>query len=283
MSVAMPPRDRGAPRAVSLVALAGILKVCTVAAQVPVTPAAPDGYLAYTGTATLRHAPRFVYGERHVLEYRGGSLVARVVLYTCADGAPFARKIVDYVDRVAPDFELDDASHGLREGVRSAAGGRAVFFRQSSGEAERSAPVPAISPGLANPGLVIDAGFDEFVRGNWTRLLAGESLRMHFLVPSRLQAIDFQVQHLRSEVSDGRPAEIFRLTLSGFWGWILPSIDVTYGADDRVLLRYDGLSDLRDGSNDNYKVLIRFPSTDRRSSSAAAMQAARTARLAPCR
>jgi hypothetical protein len=66
-------------------------------------------------------------------------------------------------------------------------------------------------------------------------------------------------------------------------GWILPAIDVSYAAADHILLRYDGLSDLRSASNDNYQVIISFPAKDRHASTADALEAARAAPLAACR
>jgi hypothetical protein len=246
-------------------------------AAAPRLSAPADGYLSYSGTATDRNNSRFVYGERHVLEFHRGAIVNRVVLYTCADGSPFARKVVSYMTPTAPDFELEDDSSGLREGVRGASSGRVVFFRQNGSSQEKSAPLPP------TPGLVIDAGFDEFVRANWSRLMSGQSMRFHFLVPSRLESISFQVQHLRKDRIDGVPVEVVRLKLSGMLGWILPSIDVSYAAAEHVLLRYDGLSDLRDASNDNYQVIIDFPAKDRHAGTADALESARTAPLAACR
>ncbi len=243
-----------------------------------VSGSAPDDrYLSYSGTATARHSAKFLYSEHHMLRYHDGRLAERVVLYTCRDGSPFARKTVSYVDAFAPDFLLEIASTGMREGVRTVGNQRSVFFQVDRGEPEKTSPLPTIH------GLVADAGFDEFVRARWQDLMSGKSQELHFLVPSRLEEIGFQAQHLRSETVDGVSAEVFRLKLAGFWGWILPGIDVSYGADDHTLMRYDGLSDLRDASGNNFQTQINFPSNERAPSSAAAMTEARQANLAPCR
>jgi hypothetical protein len=240
-------------------------------------PAAADRYLQYSGTATVRHSSEFLYGERHVLHYRGGRLADRVVLYTCSDGSAFARKTVLYVDPLAPDFLLEDAANGMREGVRSEPGGRIVFFRLHASEAERSAPVPPVS------GLVADAGFDEFVHSHWQQLVGDAALQMPFLVPSRLEDYGFQVQHLRADRVGDTPSEVFRLRLSGFWGWFLRGIDVYYSSADHVLVRYDGLSDLRDAAGDPFRTEIAFPPDARRAASDVELTAARQVPLRPCR
>ena len=113
--------------------------------------------------------------------------------------------------------------------------------------------------------------------------MAGQSLRMNFLVPSRLEEYSFKVQRLRSDTVDGRTVEIFRLNLSGVLGWITPNIDVYYDDKDKTLIRYVGLSDLRDASNDNFKARIEFRPDERTGSDEQGMKSALTAPLAPCR
>ena len=255
--------------------ISGFFCGCLLAGAAWATPS--DGYFTSSGIATARHASAFLYGERHVLHYQGGRLVERGVLYTCRDGRPFARKVVQYVDSSAPDFDLEDAATGLREGIRSDPGGRTVFFRASQSDPDKSGPLPRVN------GLVADAGFDEFVRGNWQRLLSDQTLQMRFLVPSRLDDYAFQVQHLRSEAYAGIPTEVFRLRLSGFWGWFLPAIDVYYGAADHVLVHYDGLSDLRNAAGDNFQAELTFKPADRQDSDERAMQELRAAPLAASR
>jgi hypothetical protein len=236
----------------------------------------PDTYLSYSGTAIALHSATFLYGERHALHYHENRIVERVVLYTCSDGSAFARKNVAYVDPLAPDFLLEDIANGLREGVRSADGRRSAFFRADRASAEQSAPLPQV------PDLVADAGFDEFIGANWQRLLEDKPLQLRFLVPSRLKDYTFQAQHLRRETLEGTQSEVFRLRLAGIGGWLLSSIDVYYSAAEHVLLRYEGLSDLRDASGANFKTQIDFKLSERKPSNAQAMSDARQAPLKAC-
>lgn len=238
--------------------------------------AGTDSYLRYAGSASVRHSTQFLYGEQHVLHYHAGLLTERVVLYTCHDGSAFARKSVRYVDPLAPDFLLENADSGMREGIRSGPADRIVFFRLRAADTEKSAVLPRLN------GLVADAGFDEFVRANWQRLIGADALAMPFVVPSRLQVYGFQVQHLRSETLDGVASEVFRLRLAGLWGWLLRGIDVYYSSAGHLLVRYDGLSDLRDGAGDPFRVEIAFPAAARRAASEADLRAAREVALHRC-
>jgi hypothetical protein len=211
-----------------------------------------------------------------VLAYRAGRLSERLVLYTCPNGVAFARKKVTYVDSQVPDFFFADAANGMQEGIQLQRGERYVFFRANHTETEKSAPLPRVA------GLVADAGFDEFIRAHWSALMNGSEVPLHFLVPSRLQAISFQVQHLRTDHVDGKPAEVFRLKLTGLLGFFLTGIDVTYDSAQHVLIRFDGISDVCDASGDNLQANIVFPLKDRRPSSAQAFADAENASIAPC-
>jgi hypothetical protein len=259
-----------------LLTLSFVLAGALAAAPSEAAPAPPgDGYVAYFGTATARDSAKVLYEEHHVLHYQGGRLTERVVLYTCKNGAPFARKTVAYVDPIAPNFDLADATNGMHEGIRGEAPARVVFYGSST-EPEKSAPLPAVS------GLVADAGFDDYLLLHWDELIAGHSLKMAFLLPSRLADYTFQVQRLRDDRIDGVPVDVFRLKVSGVLGWVLPAIDVAYGSADRLLMRFDGLSDLRDKSNNNLLAIINFHAADRHPSDEQAMASARQAHLAPC-
>jgi hypothetical protein len=258
-------------------AVAGRVLLLCLFPAVALAFSAPDTYLSYSGTANAPLTTTFLYGERHTLRYQGERIVERVVLYTCSDGSAFARKSVSYVDALAPDFLLEDVANGLREGIRSAAGSRSVFFRADRASAEQSAALPPVAD------LVADTGFDEYVRANWPQLLGEKPLPLRFLVPSRLKDYLFQAQHLRSVSLEGMPTEVFRLRLAGIGGWLLSGIDVYYSANEHVLVRYDGLSDLRDAAGANYQAQIDFRLSDRKPSDAQAMSDARQATLKACR
>ncbi|GMU43913.1 MAG: hypothetical protein IT479_04535 [Xanthomonadales bacterium] len=230
-------------------------------------------YLSYEGIAVDIDDGRVVYRESHYLVQQGSQVLERLVLYRCADGAPFARK------RVAaqgpspwlPVFDMTDARLGYREGASLRDDVFQVFVQEPGApepEQEALAEVPA--------DLVGDAGFDRFVVDHWSRLLAGETLHFHFLVPSRLGHLGFQLRRLGRERMDGHPVEVFRLALGGLLGLIVSGIDVAYAADSRILLRFEGLSNVRDPEGDNYVVRIEFPLATRRvERDASALEAAR--------
>lgn len=258
---------------------AWLLLAAAIAAQAePVASAAPlPQYLSYDGTAVDVDDGSVLYRESHYLKQQGPQVLERLVLYRCADGAPFARK------RVAPEgptpwlpaFDMSDARLGYREGASASGQGVEVFVQ------EPGAPEPATEALDELPAdLVGDAGFDRFVIDHWQKLLAGETVHFHFLVPSRLDYLGFKVRHLGREQIGGRSAEVFRLALGGLLGLIVSGIDVAYEAESRILLRFEGLSNVRDPEGDNYVARIEFPLDARRvEPDASALEAARSVPL----
>ena len=141
--------------------------------------------MSYSGTAVALHSNKFLYREQHVVAYKDGRLLQRVVLYACRDDSAFARKTTSYQGMLAPDFEFEDVSTGMREGVRSVGSTRTVYFRTNRVYSEKVRMLPPVL------GLVVDSGFDGFIQANWTSLLTGEAVKLPFLAPSRLEDLIF--------------------------------------------------------------------------------------------
>lgn len=215
--------------------------------------------LQFTGIARARDGA-VLYVESHHVRNVGAIGETRVVLYRCSkDGPAFARKELTYgKTREEPEFIFTDARSGYVEGLRQTPQGPRVFQQENSRSARREAKVPSDAT------IVADAGFDEFVRKHWDELEAGKTVRFPFLIPSRLDFLTFKVKKHHETKIEGATASVIRLNLSGVLGWFLPYIEVSYRKSDRVLMRYDGLTNIRDDSGKNHIAIIEFPLRERR-------------------
>ena len=238
---------------------ARVVAVALTGALGPLTAAASTD-LAFTGYARNRDDGRLLYIESHHVRRAGEVGEKRVVLYRCAvGGAAFARKELDYGQvREEPEFSFIDARSGYAEGLRRTPAGLRVHQQENARAARREAAVPAGTV------IVSDAGFDEFVRKHWADLEAGETVRFPFLIPSRLSHLSFKVRKQKEATVEGAVASVIRLNLSGVFGLFLPYIEVSYRKADKVLLRYEGLTNIRDGEGKNLVAVIRFPPAERR-------------------
>jgi hypothetical protein len=228
------------------------------------------------GIARSPQSAAELFREQHWIRSAGSQPVERLVIYRCPDGIAFGRKRIDYRDSsLAPAFLLEDRRSGYREGLRRDAA-PALFFRPDATTAERSAP-------LASARLVADAGFDEFIRLQWSRLIAGQTLPLEFAVPSRLRSMAFSVSRAGETMLAGEKAWVFRLKLDGLLGWLVPAIEVSYGQQSRRLLRFEGLSNLRDDAG-KQPLVARIDFADpARAASEEQWQAALKTPLSACR
>jgi len=210
----------------------------------------------FQGRAIDPVSGHLLYRETHLIQHDNGHPTIRVVLYQCIDGTTFARKRVDYANSMtAPDFELVDARDGYREGLRRQRGQALAFAKPNAMAAEISEPVG--SDGT----LVADAGFDEFVIRNWAALLAGQTLALDFVVPSKGESYGFKLSRQTQTVIGGVPAVVLRLRLTGLLALFAPHIDVTYGLAIHNLLRFEGVTNLRGGDGRQMVAQIDFPTS----------------------
>lgn len=233
--------------------------------------------IAYQGEARALEGGALLYTEHHVVRHESGAPVERWVLYRCPSGEAFARKHVRYGEPpYAPQFEKEDVRFGYVEGFSRGRIAGDVFFRRSSADARQQ-------EGIAlGESLVVDAGFDEFVRAKWPLLQEGKAVPLRFLVPSRLSAYGFKVRKTGEQELFGDTVSHYQLALSGLLGWFADAIEVSYRQSDRRLMRFAGLSNIRKSPDENLQVEILFPPQAEQPLDDAAWQAAQNATLKSC-
>lgn len=197
---------------------------------------------------------RLRYREFHDVTLEGGRKVRSVTTYRDASGRAIGQMEADYRSTpFAPDYRLVDFRFDIEETVRRE--GQRLIMTRREGTKTREKVVEHRS----DRELIIGPGFNEFIRRHWDRLLAGETLRCDFAIPSRQQVIGFRIQHkprganqatARFEVSVDNA--LFRL--------IAPSLAVEYDRETRHLASYEGLSNVTDDRDRPQHVVIRFPS-----------------------
>jgi hypothetical protein len=210
----------------------------------------------YEGRAYASGSNAFAYGETNWLFDDVVGVRTRLVLYRCANGAPFARKLVrDRGNDVAPDFDFVDARDGYTEGVHSEGGQRTVFVRQRAGDPLQQKTIDL------GPDAVVDAGFDALIRQRWEHLTREGFLSGSFLVPGRLEFLPVKITRQPNGAHDGLLR--MRLQLDRWYGFALPKMQITYREADLWLDEFEGISNIRDASLQRASVRIEFPESAR--------------------
>ena len=205
------------------------------------------------GNAYDLKSGQLLYRETHCVS---ADKLARDVIYEDANGTLIARKTLDYGSgATTPSFvqhnlypnELIEIA--LQQGVVSM-----TVVDAKSGETRKSV---AEKPSKKLP-VVIDAGFDVFVRDNWDGLVAGESYEFQFPFADRLSLIELRIRRFGCSYST-QTNQCFRLELAS---WLLrlvvKPIELGYDPELMRLKRFRGLSNIGDENGNGLVVDIQY-------------------------
>lgn len=106
--------------------------------------------------------------------------------------------------------------------------------------------------------VVVDAGFDNFVRSQWSSLSTGESVKFPFLVVGFDKPLN-----MIAKVDNSKPCSDRELCLevsldSWFLGLLAKPISLVYSIEEKKLLRYQGISNIRNEEGDALSVDIYY-------------------------
>ena len=183
--------------------------------------------LQVVGRAFDEAGEQLLYSEYH---YCGSELACKIE-YRKPDGDLIARKELDYsYGPHSPALVMIDYLSGKEVRI---------------GSSERE-------------DVVVDAGFDNYVRSRWVELSAGESIEF----PFQVVGFDRPLAMKAYRASQGGCAvEDLCLEVSldsWFLGLLVDPIVLSYARDSRRLLRFRGISNLRDDKGKTFQVDIRY-------------------------
>ena len=214
---------------------------------------AEESVLSYRGDAFSLEGGELLYTEYHELTTKDGRPVARETRYQTPDTDEFAQKRNQYgEDPATPNFNLNDTRYGYSEEVTYDNGKWRVSFSEPDESDKGTLGSPDYTP-------VIDAGFDEFVRSVWPKLLKDKTVRFSFAVPSRLEWVNFRLIPLQRE--EGKLTVEMRLS-SRLLSWLLEPVELTYDEETQRLLTYRGLTNIRNKDGEGIKAEIRYTYPD---------------------
>jgi len=208
--------------------------------------------LHYRGEAvSLDDNNKILYREEHQLQLTNQQPVSRRVEYFNVDGELIAAKDNQYhQDPARPDFVLQDLRHNYREQATQQEKGLRLLLQEDNNQQStliREADYP----------LVIDAGFDDFVRQNWQQLIERKKVPFSFVSAARQDVINFTIEATNASKTD-QPLKL-RMTLkSKLLSWLMDPIKLSYDRNTQCLLSYRGLSNIQSEQGAGQEVLIRY-------------------------
>jgi hypothetical protein len=107
-------------------------------------------------------------------------------------------------------------------------------------------------------GLVVDAGFDNFVRSQWDTLTTGDTVKFLFLVAGFDEPLKMRASLDRSRSCNAEQLCLEIVLDSWLLRFLADPIALAYSLDSKRLLRYQGLSNIRDENNKSMIVDIHY-------------------------
>ncbi|BFM50444.1 hypothetical protein [Marinomonas sp. THO17] len=229
--------------AVCLVFMSMLLSGVVVAAQGS-TPSSAFGQ-AYS-----LESGELLYTERHqALPNRQHSVV-----YAEPDGQVFARKQIDFSQSlIRPSFQQLNQRNGEYIKVAQQGDSFLVSYRESTDTEEETERISD------QTNMVIDAGFDAFVRQYWQALMTGKAMDIDYLVPSKQTTFSFRFQ--QASCLAGTPANAVCFTLSPVSWLVKLAVDpivVAYDKGQQQLLRFTGRANISNAEGKYQSVDIRY-------------------------
>ncbi len=205
--------------------------------------------LTVIGDAYALDTDELLYRELHY--YSEDGLDHRVV-YVAPDKTRMAEKSLNYRPGKSTP-EVDHQAWVYPEKIQIAWDSDQLLLAYTDNEEEESRAILD-----ANRPLVIDAGFDNYVRENWPSLLTGASLEFYFPAPTRMSLVNLMIK--QKLCGAGRDGDVCFSVNSSNWfiRLLLDPIELSYDKDTQQLSRFRGLGNMLDSDGNGLKVDIRY-------------------------
>lgn len=212
-------------------------------------------YENFIGMAYDSDSQRLLYSEEH--SYK--SNVQHQVIYKEANGQVFAEKTINYSRSfIAPEFQQTNNRNGEYIETRYGDAQLQVFYRQNKDEKQSDEAIDI------SQSLVIDAGFDHYIRQHWDELMSGQSKVIKYLLPSHQQSIDLRIESIdcSAVLINNANAETVNCWRVAADSWVFRMLSdpllLAYENSSQRLLTFAGRSNICDENGDYQDVIIRY-------------------------
>jgi len=203
----------------------------------------------YVGYAYEKGNREPVYTEVFTDRFENGKHIATQTNYFDPARQRIAQRMLNFSkSRFAPDYTTEDLRSGYTEGAE-VKGDKVRVFRRK----DKSAALEEKLLSIPQP-YVIDGGFSQFIKANWSKLEQGKELAFNFTVAAHLDY--YLLRAVRVDEKNGEMTiriepdqRVIR--------WLAPAIYVRYDVNTRRIVSYEGKSNIADehGTNQNIKLI----------------------------
>lgn len=196
-----------------------------------------------------------LYSETHCVS---GDALTREVIYKDPENQLIAYKVLRYdTGSNTPSYVQHNVHSQDSIAVELEQERQEIIFTATDANRPEQPSVASVKPSAALP-VVIDAGFDAFVRENWQSLVAGESKQFQFPFAARESLVELSIASASCSYATDTE-QCFSLELNN---WLLnmlaDPIELGYDAKLQRLTRFRGISNISDGQGEALAVDIHY-------------------------
>jgi len=206
------------------------------------------------GEAFSFQGDQLLYRETHCEKDDG---LWREVFYLNPQGQEIAYKSLDYRRGAStPAFSQHNYQTNEKTQVSFEANNIKMMYRDAEGTVEEKSLDMNLQQ--TEMPIVVDAGFDGYIRKHWDSLVTGKDQSFRFALPTRGQLVDLQVS-ATSCTYQSTTDQCFLLSMDNWlFRMLVDDIELGYNLDTRQLTRYRGLSNIEDATGNGIEVDIRY-------------------------
>ena len=196
-----------------------------------------------------------LYSETHCVS---GDALTREVIYKDPENQLIAYKVLRYdTGSNTPSYVQHNVHSQDSIAVELEQERQEIIFTATDANRSEQPSVASVKPSAALP-VVIDAGFDAFVRENWQSLVAGESKQFQFPFAARESLVELSIASASCSYATDSD-QCFSLELNNWLLNILADpIELGYDAKLQRLTRFRGISNISDGQGEALAVDIHY-------------------------
>jgi len=130
-----------------------------------------------------------------------------------------------------------------------------VYFQYTAKEKQ-----PSTKTFFVPQPIVIDGGFNNYVKQNWEQLLKGNIITFNFVSPSKMDYFTMRISKKAEITLENKKATLVHLEIDNMiLRWLIQPIKIVYDNQTRRIIKYEGIANLSDRDGKNETVNLFFP------------------------
>lgn len=213
------------------------------------------GKRTFEGIAKDKSSNEFIYKEIHDEIFSNGKHVQTITSFVCENDNEFAKRNLDFSKSFQqPTYLLVDSRTGLMESITPI--GDNVYeiqYQKNHKSKLKSKRLKVPDP------AIVDGGFNYFIKENWEKIVDNQKLYFNFLSPAFQDYFSFQIFKVDSNQENMNLVKLRMESRQVFLRLLMKPIFVYYDTDTKQIVKYEGISNIRDLDGNSYKALLHYP------------------------